>query len=86
MEIKRGISNLKRRWFNFQSGFNQNLKIFGVLMDGSKIIYFIQFFKRKAMLEDKKFGSLLHKLSIIFFSKNFAYDYIKKSRINESYK
>ena len=38
------------------------------------------------MLEDKKFGSLLHKLSIIFFSKNFAYDYIKKSRINESYK
>ena len=38
------------------------------------------------MLEDEKFGSLLHKLSKSFFGKNFAFTYIKKSRINESYK
>ena len=38
------------------------------------------------MLEDEKFGSLLHKLSKAFFGKNFAFTYIKKSRINEAYK
>ena len=38
------------------------------------------------MLEDEQFGQLLHKQSKIFFGKNFAFTYIKKSRINEAYK
>jgi len=38
------------------------------------------------MLEDEVFGPLLHKVTISFFKKSFAFTYIKKSRINESYK
>jgi len=41
---------------------------------------------RKGMLENEIFGALLHKITISFFQKSFAFSYIKKSRINESYK
>ena len=78
---------MNKKWLAFQNEFNQNKKILDALKDGLQIIilFFILLFRR-TMLEDENFGSLLHKLSKQFFCKNFAFTYIKKSRINESYK